>query len=130
MRSRMSKIAILAALCLALIAAAKFIKVEIFVYDPDDDNNYVTNIELTVTAYDQNNKQVAMEQPDAWPTGPNAHARFTVPAESSYLMVDVYDVDDECTETFGPLPLGGRAHVGGHGFFLRLDGCTKGAPTR
>ena len=123
MRSHASKLAILAVLCLGLIAAAKLIRVEIFVFDPDDNYNYVSDIELTVTAYDQNDQQLTIEHPLATPAGPNAHARFALPGDTAYMMVDVFDVDDNCTQSFGPLNINGRAHVGGQAYFLRLSEC-------
>lgn len=113
MTATFRRIAILSALSLGLIAAGpKRVNVEIFVYDSEDGAYDIADLDVTA----QPSGQVFT----AWTSGPNSHARFTLPGDTTSMDVVVTELDHNRVSCFNDLEIGGRAHVGGHGFFLLL----------
>jgi hypothetical protein len=113
MTATLRRLAILAALSLGLIAAGpKRVDVEIFVYDVEDGAYDIAHLEVTA----QPGGQVFT----AWTSGPNSHARFTLPGGTTSMDVIVTEEDHNRVSCFNDLEIGGRSHVGGHGFFLLL----------
>jgi hypothetical protein len=113
MASRIRRAAVLAALCLGLVAAGeRRVQVEIFIYDYDD--HLYDQADVTVIAHPSGEEFFRVT------SGPNLHARFALPAGTETIDVVVYDWDHQRSNCFYGLVVNGQNHVGGQGFFLGL----------
>ena len=113
MTATFRRIALLTVLSLGLIAAGpKRVVVEVFVYDSEDGAYDIAQLEVTA--------QPSGQMFTATTSGPNSHARFNLPGDTTSMDVVVTETDHDRVSCFNDLQIDGRADVGGHGFFLRL----------